>query len=567
MFTRKYVQQVNVQRPFLALQAVLYLCLLLSFISTAPANAGTTSETAIFLPFHVELSGEYSYLRDGLTTVLASRVATRTGIQTVYATSAVKEITRLFQNGREESGFKVFAKSGADYLFMGSVEKSGGKFLFTVDVIARKEGTGVRQFTRSTVSIDDALPAMDDLAWDLSAGVFGVSRPEEIVVDQEKQGSGMSGFQTAHPDRAYKEGMFSGIMPGFDTGGLNLIATKRSPKIPFGINDMDVADLDGDGVAEIVLAATDQLIVYGFVGEYFKQLATIELDSYLRIHAISMADLNGNGVSEIYVSANKAGKPESTVVEWDGRQSRILAKRIPYYLQVAAPDGEPVLLGQIGGTPGTSAVIGADIYRLEQGGDGNYVRGQKLVLPKGLNIFDVAYGDIDGNGEQELVAISRTNTLQVFDRNGVLLFTDPGQYGGSSNYLGTMDSVSKTNRVYVPPRIVIADINGDGIEDIVVGKNRMKVVKYLKQYRYFEGSSMAALSWQQERLVPLWETKKLPEYTIACQVVPLGPEKRKGTKGDFRLFFAQGQNNYSFGFWQTKSTSLFMYEIGLEKTP
>jgi len=34
---------------------------------------------------------------------------------------------------------------------------------------------------------------------------------------------------------------------------------------------------------------------------------------------------------------------------------------------------------------------------------------------------------------------------------------------------------------------------------------------------------------------------------------------------NFRLFFAQGQNNYSFGFWQTRSSSLFMYEIGPNK--
>jgi len=129
-----------------------------------------------------------------------------------------------------------------------------------------------------------------------------------------------------------------------------------------------------------------------------------------------------------------------------------------------------------------------------------------------------------------------------------------------------MATAARTDsRVYVPPKIVVSDVTGDGIADVVVGKNRMKEIKYLQRYRYFEGSSIIALSWQQERLVPVWETKKLPEYTVACQVVTPSADMGKGNEERFRLFFAQGQNNYSFGFWKTRSSSLFMYEIGLAK--
>jgi hypothetical protein len=179
-----------------------------------------------------------------------------------------------------------------------------------------------------------------------------------------------------------------------------------------------------------------------------------------------------------------------------------------------------------------------------------------------LTIFDIAFADLDGGGDRKMIALSRADILQVYDSKGTLLFSDPGQYGASSNYLGTMDTVTSSGgRVYVPPKIVIADVTGDGIDDIVVGKNRMKVVKYLKRYRYFEGSSVAAFSWQEDGLVPVWETQELPDYTVACQVIPLTAGNNDDPREKFRLFFAQGQNNYSFGFWQTKSTSLFMYEI------
>jgi TolB-like protein len=569
VFTKKYLSEWSVKYFYLSSRGVV-CCLAVFFIlfgAQTQAEESRAGESAIFLPFNIELAGDYGYLRHGLTSVLASRIATRTGIRVVHGTTAVNKITAFFKAGQQEKAFQALAKSGADYLIMGSLAQDDGEFVLTVNVVSRREGVAPKQFHRKAAEIDGALPMMDELAWDVSAEVFNIARPKTMVAPKKQaEGvSGMSGFQTEHPDRAYKEGMFAGIMPGFDSGELQLLVTKRSPKLPFGINDMDAGDLDGDGNDELVLAGVDQLYIYNFVDDHFNQVATIELDGYLRVHAISLADLNRNGNLEMYVSANKAGKPESMVIEWDGRQARFLKKNIPYYLHVAAPEGKPVLLGQVAGATGTSAVIGANIYRLESGTDGDFVRGEKFVLPEGLTLFDIAFADLDGSGEQKMIAITRANTLQVYDANGVLLWTDPGQYGGSSNYLGTIATAARSDhRVYVPPKIVVRDVTGDGIADIVVGKNRMKVIKYLTRYRYFEGSSIAALSWQQDRLVPVWETKKLPEYTVACQIVTPLDDVGKG-KERFRLFFAQGQNNYSFGFWQTRSTSLFMYEIGLKK--
>lgn len=568
MNRRDCSEQWHKQRLFALLTAAFSL-FLVSMLLIAPAYAqdGKKGESAIFLPFNIELSGPHQYLRDGLTSVLASRIATRTGIRTEYGTSATRKVTAYLQAGQEEKAFKALQNSAVDYLIMGSLADEKGKFLLTVEVISRKDGGSLRQFTRRVDAIEEALPAIDALAWDVSADIFGVAKPKKAAVSGGA-GDGMSGFQTEHPDRAYKKGMYAGILAGFDSGDLRLLDTRRSPKIPYGVNDMDAGDLDGDGNVEIVMAAVDQLHIYRFTDGRFVQVATIDLDGYLRVHAVSLADLNGNGIKEIYVSANNEQKPESVVVEWDGRQARFLHKRVPYYLHIAAPDGKPVLLGQVSGRQeGFRAVIGRQVYELEPGPEGKYVRGKKISLPKGLTVFDIAFADLDGSGTRKMIAINRANNLQVYDETGRLLWTDPGQYGGSSNYLGTMATAARSNtRIYVPPKIVVHDVSGDGIADVVVGKNRMKVVKYFKRYRYFEGSSIVAFNWQQGKLVPLWETKKLPDYTVACQVVPPGDKKTAvDKKGLFRLFFAQGQNNYSFGFWQTRASSLFMYEIGKQK--
>lgn len=541
--------------------------LLATFVLLVPcaqAEESPERESAIFLPFTVELSGSYGYLRDGLTSVLASRVAKHTGVRVVYGTPVSSEIASYLQEGQQEKAFKTLNKIHADYLVMGSMAEDGGKFLLTVTVVPRNKGGAPMQFDRHAETINDALPMMDELAWDVAAEVFGVERPQKVEAGT-KGDVGMGGFQTAHPDRAYKEGMFAGILPGFDSGDMQLIEIRRSPKVPLGINDVDAADLDRDGNEELVLATTDQLYIYRYIDGHFKRVGSIDLPGYLRVHAISIADLNGNGLPEIFVSANNEGLPESMVLEWDGHQERTLQQRLPYYLQVASPEGKPVLLGQVGAKTGTSGVIGKEVYRLVQNDDGTYGRGEQLVIPDGLTVFDIAFADLDNSGEYKLIAINSGYVLQVYDKSGKLLWTDPGQYGSSSNYLGTMATAARSDRrVYVPTRIVTRDVNGDGMVDIVVAKNRMKEIKYLKRYRYFEGSSIAALGWREGKLVPLWETKKLPEYTVNLQVLAAdGTGDGKGEQ-NFRLFFAQGQNNFSFAFWERRATSLLMYEIGLK---
>lgn len=547
----------------LVVLSLICFCLLLS--TPLRAAEKTAGAKVIFLPFHIQLSGNYAYLRDGLTSIFASRVSSHAAIQVIHRTATSGKIAEYLAAGREQEAFRALEKSGVDFLVLGSLIRESGDLVLTVNVMDSQKGTVLHQYDRRFDTVEKAIPVLDDLAWDVSEGVFGVARPQQVVTPQYKK-DGMSGFQTMHPDRAYKEGMFAGIMPGFDTGELSLLETRKSQKIPLGINDMAAGDLDGDGNVEFVLAAVNQLMIYRFAEEHFSKIETIPLDGYLRVHSISLADLDGNGFQEIYISANKGKEPASTVVEWDGKRSRLLEKDIPYYLQIAAPEGRQVLLGQSGGDLGTEAMISAQVYVLKRGEQGRFVRGPKKELPTGLTIFDIAYADLDGNGEVELIALTKNNTLKVFDATGQLLWTDAGQYGASSNYLGTMATAARSDkRIFIPTGLVIEDVNKDSKPDIIVCKNKMKVVKYFKRYRYFEGSSIAALSWNDGKLIPLWETKKIPDYTVSCQVMlHEGGAEGQGTDG-FRLFFAQGQNNYSFGFWQSRSSSLIMYEIGTAK--
>ena len=111
--------------------------------------------------------------------------------------------------------------------------------------------------------------------------------------------------------------------------------------------------------------------------------------------------------------------------------------------------------------------------------------------------------------------------------------------------------MDKKETVYLKTRITIQDLDGNGVNDVLVGKNRLESVPLMPNLRYYEGSSIAALTWAQGALTPLWETRKIPNYTVNYQALPVA-----GDNNQVQLVFAEAEKSYPFVFWQSSSLYL-----------
>ncbi len=517
-----------------------------------PAPAGKI----IFLPFTVKTDKPLQYLQDGLTEILATRMTNRTGLIAVHRSSETRKLAALIEQGDQQAFKDMLKKMHGDYLVIGSLEQQGTDYEIMIYVFNRRKPAPA-SFSKKITTLDRAIPAMDELSIEIAAQVFNKGEPETLV-STSPESEGISGFKTAHPDRAYREGLYQpATILGLDGDMFKVLSTRRSRKISAPIRGMAVGDLDGDGTEEIVLIEHGNIILYRFSMDHFQHVADQPLPPHLAPHAVNLADLNGNGLQEIYVTANNGDNPSSQVYEWDGSTFHTLFENVNYYIRPGLNwQGKEVLIGQKGSTLGP---VGRSFYQLEKTAAGSLEKTEKIIIPKGFNVHDFILADLDQDGTQEFIGITTRNKLVVMDQAGKPLWKSEAGYGASKDFLGTLSSNRAGGRMptYMHTRIIAEDQDGDGKPEIIVGRNRLTTVKFMKRLRYFEGSSISSLSWDGSEMTTLWETKKIPAYTTDYQVV-----RAKDRPDHLRLFFVESSSSYPFFFWESEESVIHLYEMG-----
>ncbi len=534
---------------------VTLLLVLVLFTGVIPASAKTVEPAkrqVAFLPFAVEIPGQYAYLRNGLASMLASRLAFRADIAAVPQGGSTEQMAKSLQSGEYGAFSRQLRQSGADYLVMGSLTPKGGQFELTTYVFTNNAEQPPKKFQHDVRTIDTVMTVIDDLAWEISGAVFGKPNPANSL-----KKTGTAAFQTAHPERAYLEGRYSGTASGLEAGGnFELLDSFRSKNVLSEVMDMNAGDIDGDGTNEIVLLTKSSLILYKNREGQFQMTATIALPEHLHYLSVTLGDLNKNGFQEIYISGSNGNLPDSSALEWNGKKMTFLFQHVPYYLRTINLPGEtPKLLSQ---RTLADELGGSVIHQMRLDPQKGLIVGKQLALPKGINLFDFTQADINGDGKKETIAINRYNRLQVFDASGALLWTSSELFGASNNFFGSIAASSDDDQKteYIKTRIVVQDLDLDGVNDILVGKNRLETVKFMPNLRYFEGSSIAALKWEKGSLTTLWETRKNPGYVINYQILPSQKDSRQ-----FQLLFAEGESSYPFVFWHAPTAFMHSYAL------
>ena len=539
------------------------LLLALAFASAAFAAAKNTAARTgkmIFLPFTVKTQPPQEHLRAGLTSVLATRLEERTGLDAVHGSDKTAGLEAALEKGSPQDVRKMLKAMQADCLLAGSLEQQAKGYELLIQVISGAKAAPA-SFKRSLETLDKALPALDELAGEIADKTFHQQpdAEDDPLPPMTAKNDGMSGFQTAHPDKAWRDGIYAasgqtdapaGAAANGD-GRFKQLNSLNSGELELSLKAMEAGDLDGDGREEVVLLEQGRLLLGRFNADRFQQVAELPLPGHLSYHAAQLFDMDGDGRPEIYLSASNGNMPSSLMLRWNGKDLRIMNERVPFYLRADLDSaGRPVLLGQAGN----------GIYRIVANNEGYLVRAEEVTVPQGLNLYDFIRADLDRDGRREFVALTEDNKLAVFDQAGKLLWKSEENYGASRDALGTLASrrqADDSGQLYLHTRLIAQDMTGDGKAEIVVSRNRVTNVNYFKRLRWFEGSSVAVLSWDGSRMNTLWESGQVPSYTVDYQVLPSVEQP-----GRFRLFAAESTDSGNpLYFWAKEKTVVRMQEL------
>ncbi|RUM38339.1 MAG: hypothetical protein DSY70_08010 [Desulfobulbus sp.] len=547
-----------IQKKYVLKMTCLFpLILLLALSAGTPGFSADeslqTPDKVIFLPFTIATDKPRQYLKNGLTEVLVSRVANRAGITAVHKNNATREIARLMEQGDQNALKNMLTDMQADHLIIGSLERQKTDFELLIYLFSKNRPVPAT-FSKTISSLGEAIPALDDLSIDIADQILHKTNNKKKTKTAFDTG-GTSAFQTAHPDRAFKEGLYTHAA-GTSTVGADSLADKTiaaQAKTPIETDAIALAagDINNDSLEEIILLGHGNLAIYHLAAGKFQHIADYPLASYLSPHAINLGDFNNNGLQEMYISANSGNRPTSLILEWDGSTFHTLEKSVPFYLRPGLnAKGERILIGQKGSsiTP-----VSPYFYQLTLNKEGQIEEQEKLNVPDGFNLFDFIRLDLNQDGNMEIAGLRQNDQLVILDQEGNRVWESDVAYGASKTFLGdvTRDRAGDRTLLYMHSRLIARDINGDGRPEIIIGQNRASTINYFKQLRFFKGTSIKALQWNGSGFTTLWETPLSRRYTVDYQL-----SNTTTQHATTRVYSLENKNNSPLFFWKAEGTTL-----------
>jgi hypothetical protein len=192
--------------------------------------------------------------------------------------------------------------------------------------------------------------------------------------------------------------------------------------------------------------------------------------------------------------------------------------------------GQEKMQGGIGGGPGTYFRDG--VLNLAWNGSDYAPSGKGPLLDlKGVYIYNFAIGDLTGDDQTEIVMIDKGGNLHLMELGGETIHKTSEAYGGTLNAILTNPDAPETRgpeKVYlfIPARILIADLDKDGRNEIIINQNRSSTGDFTERFKAYSDGKIVSLSWNGLSLNANWESQKLNGTLSDYQIKDLDHDGR-----------------------------------------
>jgi TolB-like protein len=452
------------------------------------------------LPFTVHSQEDLSYLRDGIRDIISTRVIVEGQIAVVERPLVDRFLTDL--RGRETTDREarwLGARVGADYVVYGSITKVGEFISLDAKVVSV---AGTRPTTSSFVQhkgIDEVMPKVGTFAQDIANRIMGRSASYE---------------RSRGELREYLR---------YQAVGYTRMKTFPDQKL----KGVDVGDVTGDGKNEVVIIGERQIWIYRDEGKTLTQVAQFTEGPSYRFLTVDLFDLDGDEKAEICVTnAREDGDLQSFILAHSDGAFTYLAERLPWYLRVVRVPGKGrVLIGQyIGSDKDFQGAIRIVEWKEKTQ---SAKLGKKAKLPDFAEwAYEFAIGHLTSPEADEYVVLDITGAARVRDRGGSQLWKSGEKFGTSDNWFDRPELYRDRDgnpsqfarRIYLPPRMVVQDLDGDGLDEVTAVVNKFTGGAHLEHVRIYDKGYVVSLAWDGLGLAEVWRTQDVPGYVADFQI-------------------------------------------------
>ncbi len=509
------------------------------------------------LPFSVNSSENISYIRDGIWDMLISRVTVGGKTNVLSKSSVLEAMDKNQKKDLSEADASAIGKRlKADYVVWGSITKIGdslsldGKLL---DVASSQSPVTLFEQTRG---MNEVIPKINDFSQRIRSHATGEAlaapsapaptapSPAAVATAGAAAGAGAAAATGKSQETELVTGMRKGKTTYTGIINPDFITTPESPgkkgfwmspKYGTEFKGLDIGDVDGDGLNEVVVIDNTNVYIYQRKENEFKLLKKITGGTYDKYLGVDIADVNGNGIPEIFVTSINRQTIDSFVLEYRNGNYEVIAKGLNYMMRAINTKGTSRLLGQILSSDPQNVFINP-IHTITWE-NGKYVLGEKLQIPQGLSVYGVTMDAVDGTGIERVITFDSNDYLRIYEKTNKLLIhlqTVMGSpellwrsdevYGGSNSTFtpafaaGTRSMTDNPDSIYMNLRILTYDLNKDGKKEVIVVKNISAIGRVLKNMPLFTSSEVYNLEWDGIGLAEVWRTKKISGYVADYQI-------------------------------------------------
>jgi hypothetical protein len=289
--------------------------------------------------------------------------------------------------------------------------------------------------------------------------------------------------------------------PGYrlDLSTLDLGKTmKELISVPFLITSMDVCSVIGESSEDIIVTDGKKILLYQLAGEQVEFIDQYVPGVVSRLLSVQCAELDKNPGQEIIVNQYHNNALNTAILTVRNGRLQPLQEHIDVLLVAIDTTGDGVNDAVWGTQYDLSEFFTTGRAALYVFDNGKLRRQEQVDVPRVYRATGITMADLAGDGKRDLVMIDDSRQLRVY-RGQQQLYKSSDRVGGGFSMVEVMRETSGGIKRPVPyyfePGMTVADLNGDGRQDVVIPRNTRSMGGVFPNVNVFSGGDVVVLSY------------------------------------------------------------------------